>query len=415
MPVNPASDNAAAIELDGAYSWFRLGISMLISTVGSIGMWAIILVLPTVQNEFGVARADASIPYTATMLGFALGNLLIGRFADRFGIVAPLIVASLALGIGFSVAAVSQNNWQFSLIHALVGFGAAATFGPLIADISHWFIKRRGIAVAAAASGNYMAGAIWPLFLKDIIEIDGWREAYFLIGAICVLGMIPLTWFLRRKAPHQLPAGIAAQNVLPAPLPIRLTARQLQILLAFAGLGCCVAMSMPQVHIVAYCADLGYGLSAGAGMLSLMLTGGIISRLISGFIADYIGGIRTLLVSSILQCIALFLYLPFDGLVSLYIVSAIFGLSQGGIVPGYAIVVREYLPAHEAGQRVGMVIMATVIGMALGGWLSGFIFDLTQSYQAAFINGIVWNFFNIAIILFVLWRTLGMKRSLAQA
>ena len=164
-------------------------------------------------------------------------------------------------------------------------------------------------------------------------------------------------------------------------------------------------MSMPQVHLVSMCVDLGFGPAVGTQMLSVMLMGGVASRLVSGFIADRLGGVRTLLIGSILQCLALFLYLPFDGMVSLYVVSLIFGLSQGGIVPSYALIVREYLPAKEAGARVGFVIMATIIGMALGGWMSGWIYDVTGSYQMAFLNGIAWNLMNMAIMLGLLLRS----------
>ena len=184
-------------------------------------------------------------------------------------------------------------------------------------------------------------------------------------------------------------------------------------MLAAAGVGCCVAMSMPQVHLVAYCAGLGYGVARGAEMLSLMLAGGIVSRLASGFLADDIGGIRTLLLGSVLQCLALVFFLPFDGLMSLYVISLMFGLAQGGIVPCYAIIVREYLPAREAGARVGIVIMATLVGMAFGGWMSGWIFDLTGSYRAAFLNGIAWNLFNISIMTTLLWRTRRPRAAVA--
>jgi MFS family permease len=169
-----------------------------------------------------------------------------------------------------------------------------------------------------------------------------------------------------------------------------------------AGLGCCVAMSMPQVHIVAYASDLGHGVAHGAEMLSLMLGLGVVSRLASGWIADRIGGVRTLLLGSALQCLTLALYLPFDGLVSLYVVSALFGLSQGGIVPSYAIIVRESFAPREAGMRIGAVVMATIVGMALGGWMSGVLFDLTGAYRSAFVNGIIWNLLNLAIAVWLL-------------
>ena len=389
--------------IDSRYAWMRLVISVLIATIGSVGMWSVVVVLPAVQAEFAVDRSVASLPYTMTMVGFAVGNVWLGRIVDRAGIFLPLAGVAVALLVGYVGAAMAPSIWLFALLQAVIGFGASATFGPLIADLSHWFRKRRGVAVAAAASGNYVAGAIWPLAMQLTLADEGWRFTYAAIGIFCIVTMVPLALLLRRRAPTMIVASDGAQK--PAgQRSIDLSPRALQWLLAIAGVGCCVAMAMPQVHIVAYCVDLGFGVARGAEMLSLMLVGGIVSRLASGFLADYIGGVKTLLIGTVLQCLALLAYIPFDGLASLYIVSLMFGLSQGGIVPSYAIIVREYLPAHEAGQRVGIVIMATIVGMALGGWLSGWIYDLTGSYAAAFWNGIAWNVLNIAIMLFILMR-----------
>jgi MFS family permease len=399
-------------DLDGPYSWFRLAVSIVVGTIGSVGMWAVVLVLPAVQAEFAVGRGEASLAYTATMLGFALGNLWLGRFVDRFGIAAVLTAAGLAQAAGFGLAAASHGIGGFAALHGLlIGTGSAAGFAPLIADVSHWFRRRRGIAVAAAACGNYLAGAVWPLGLRGLLEAGGWRSVYLAAALICALAIPPLALLLRRRpsfaAMAAAPAGAAralAAGFSPAAL---------QWLLALAGIGCCVAMSMPQVHIVAYCADLGYGVAVGAEMLALMLGAGVVSRLASGWLADLIGGVRTLLLGSVLQALALMLYLPFDGLASLYAVSLVFGLAQGGIVPSYAIIVREYLPAREAGARIGFVIMATILGMALGGWMSGWIFDATGSYRLAFLNGIAFNLLNLVIIATVLWRTRGPRPAAA--
>ncbi|MEO0980637.1 MAG: MFS transporter, partial [Pseudomonadota bacterium] len=220
---------------------------------------------------------------------------------------------------------------------------------------------------------------------------------------VCLVTMVPLALILRRQPPDSALASSPSALAFGSQ-STGLSPTALQALLVIAGLSCCVAMSMPQVHIVAYCVDLGYGIAPGADMIALMTGMGVVSRLISGVLADRIGGIRTLLIGSVLQCAALFLYIPFNGLASLYLVSLIFGLSQGGIVPSYAVIVREYLPAREAGRRVGLVMMSTILGMALGGWLSGLIYDLTGSYQAAFMNGIAWNFLNMAIMVFILFR-----------
>lgn len=398
--------------LDSRYSWFRLAATLAIGTVGNVGMWSIIVIMPAVQAEFGIDRAGASLPYTLTMLGFALGNLVIGRAVDRYGMTVSLIGAAAVICAGFGLAALSGSLILLSAVQFLVGLGTAASFGPLIADISHWFERRRGIAVAIAASGNYLSGAIWPMLLAGILADHGWRAVYAVLAMLVVGLVVPLALLLRRRLPTVASAradSLSQANARAA----NMSPRAIQMLLALAGLSCCVAMSMPQVHIVSFCVDLGYGPAVGAEMLSLMLLGGVVSRIASGLLADRLGGVRTLLIGSALQCLALFLYLPFDGLVSLYVVSLIFGLSQGGIVPSYALIVREYLPAREAGARVGFVMMATIVGMALGGWMSGWIYDLTGSYHMAFLNGIAWNFLNIGIMLLILLRSGPQARTVA--
>jgi len=390
---------------DSRYAWTRLMVTLALMTIGSGGMYVVAVVLPSVQAEFGVARADASLPYTAMMIGFGVGGILMGRLADRFGVMVPVLIGAAGLGTGFVAAGAASNIWLFSAAHGvLLGLlGSSATFAPLVADTSLWFVKRRGIAVAICASGNYLAGAIWPPIVQHFIESVGWRHTYFGLGAFCAV-TIPLLAMLMRPRPPRAVAAVSSSDV-PADTarPFGLSMGRAQALLCVAGVACCVAMSMPQVHIVAYCGDLGYGAARGAEMLSLMLACGIVSRLVSGFICDRIGGLRTLLLGSVLQGVALLLFLPFNGLVSLYVISALFGLFQGGIVPSYAIIVREHFPPAEAGARVGTVLMFTLLGMALGGWMSGKVFDLTGSYHAAFINGLMWNALNLSIALF-LWR-----------
>ncbi|MDG1298812.1 MAG: MFS transporter [Paracoccaceae bacterium] len=388
---------ASSTQHDSLYSWLRLAISLMIAIVGNAGMWAIILVLPSVQSEFGIDRASASLPFTLTMLGFALGNFYMGKLADRYNISTVLLFSSIILALCFIFAAQSSSILSLALIQFVIGFGTGASFGPVIADTSIWFLKKRGIAVALAASGNYLSGVVWPIFTRDLLLNYGWRTVYLVLAIAAVLIMAPLSLALKRKisAESTQADDLISQNRAQS---TQLSPKSLQLFLGLAGLACCVAMSMPQVHIVAFCVDLGFGSTVGGNMLSLMLAGGIVSRIVSGFLADKIGGLRTLLIGSGLQCIALFLYLPFNGLVSLYLVSLIFGLSQGGIVPSYAIVVREHMPAKEAGARVGFVLMMTIVGMALGGWMSGWIYDLSGSYTLAFWNGILWNLLNLVII-----------------
>jgi len=390
---------------ESRYAWMRLAVALVLSTIGGVGMWSVIVALPAVQAEFAVARADASLPYTLTMIGFGISGIALGCAADRRGIMLPVLACTLALAFGFVAAASASALWQFALVQgALIGAGSAATFAPLMADTSQWFTRRRGIAVGIFASGNYLSGTLWPPVLQHFIAEHGWRATYQGVALFCLVTMLPLALVLRRRPPASASAAPAAGTRPARPLPLGMSPRALQTLLVIAGVACCVAMSMPQVHIVAYCADLGYGPAVGARMLSLMLACGIVSRVGFGFISDRIGGLRTLLLGSGLQALALMLFLPFDGLASLYLISALFGLFQGGIVPSYAIIVREYFPASEAGWRVGFVITATLFGMALGGWMSGAIFDLTGSYDAAFVNGMLWNALNLSIAAMLLRR-----------
>ncbi|MGD0108345.1 MAG: MFS transporter [Rhodopila sp.] len=390
-------------EIDSPYAWFRLAVSVLLSAIGGVGMWSVVVALPAVQADFHAERGAASLPFTLTMIGFGIGGVIMGRLADRRGIILPVMIGAASLGAGFILASLSGGLISFAAAYLLIGaLGTAATFVPLMASISFWFEKRRGIAIALCASGNYLSGAIWPTLIESAIRTHGWRSAHLAIGVFCLLVMPPLAMLLRSRPPVR---------ALGSPMPraslhrIALPPRVLQTLLAVAGLACCVAMSMPQVHIVAYCGDLGYGVTSGAQMLSLMLGFGIISRIGSGFLADWLGGLATLLIGSFAQMVALTLYLMMDGLTSLYVISALFGLFQGGLVPSYAIIVRESFPAKEAGARVGIILMMTLLGMALGGWMSGVIFDLTGSYRAAFANGVAWNGLNLLIALFLLFRS----------
>jgi MFS family permease len=392
--------------VDSRYAWMRLAVIMLISVIGTAGMYVVSVVLPAVQAEFGVSRSDASMPYALSMLGFGVGGIVMGRVADRFGVMVPVLIGGVSLLAGFVLAAMAGSVWTFAVVHGLlIGLlGCAPNFGPLVADTSLWFERRRGIAVAICASGNYLGGTLWPPVTQHFIELYGWRATYVGIGVFSVLALCALAPLLRRRPPMAAAPAPGAPVSRVSDRPFGMTPNRAQAVLSVSAIACCVAMAMPQVHIVAYCADLGYGAARGAQMLSIALACGIVSRLGFGLISDRIGGLRTLLLGAVLQSVALMLFLPFDGLASLFVISALFGLFQGGIVPSYALVIREYFPASLAATRVGDVLMFTLFGMALGGWMSGKVFDLTGSYQAAFVNGIGWNLVTVTIAATLLVR-----------
>jgi MFS family permease len=388
---------------DGPYAFRRMALSLLISTIACVGTWSVIVVLPAVQLEFAVDRAAATLPYTVTMFGFAFGTFVLGRMADRTGIATPVAIAGLCLGFGFLVAGIAPTLWVFAAAQALIGVGAGTGFGPMMADVSHWFVRRRGLAVVIVASGSYLTGTVWPLAISWTMPWIGWRGTYGAIGIFVVVTLVAASFGMRRRPSAEMMAR-AEEATRIARADIGISSRLLLILLVVAGFSCCVAMSMPQVHLVAYCGDLGYGVARGAEMLSLMLFLGIASRIGSGFVADEIGSSATLVIGSFMQAVALLLYMYFDGLTSLFVVSGLFGLFQGGIVPMYAIICRELLPPREAGAKIGIVVCATIFGMAFGGYISGVIFDATHSYRMAFANGVLWNVLNLAVVGWLLWR-----------
>ena len=400
--------------IETTYSWVRLVVCITLSTLGCVGLWSLVVALPAVQTDFGVDRGGAYLPYTLTTIGFMVGGIGVGRLADRFGILPPFVGGTVLMSLGYIATAFTQSLPVFAVLSCVtIGLGSSASFAPMVADVSLWFDRNRGLAISFAAAGSYVSGVVWPPVLEHFISSLGWRQTHIGIGIFCLVTMLPLALVLRHRPVAQKPA-VEAASTGNANDAIGLPPNVTHGLLTFAGLCCCVAMSMPQVHLVAWCVDLGYGPARGAEMLSLMLAFGVVSRLIFGWVLNRIGGLPTLLLSSTLQAIALALYLPFDGLVSLFVISSVFGLVQGGIVPSYAVIIRELFPAKEAGLRVSLAISTTLAGMALGGWLSGAIYDWTGSYSAALVNGIGWNLVNMAIAFWLL-RRIRARRRLALA
>lgn len=407
------SSEAAPFVPDSRQAWWRLVVAVLIASVGAVGMWSVVVVMPVVQAEFAATRGAVSLSATAIFFGFGLGGVIMGRVTDRLGIVSAMAISIVFLVGSYVMAALSTALWQFIIISFLMGLGTSATFAPLMAEASHWFERYRGLAVTIVAAGNYVAGTFWPPLVNWATQTYGWRPTHYAIGLFCGVLMTVLVLVLR-----QIIGGSAVHDHSKAPPPrvdLNLSTNTLTVLLCIASISCCVAMSMPQVHIVSYCGDLGYGPARGAEMLSLMMAFGIVSRIGSGFLADRFGGMVTLMIGSVAQAVALFFYLFFTSLPSLYVISAMFGLFQGGIVPSYAIIVRETMPANEAATRVGIVIFASVVGMSFGGYISGVIFDWTGSYAAAFANGFAWNLLNVGIVLMLLLRSRQRPRAAAMA
>ena len=397
------------------YPAIRLIASLSLMTIGGSAMYASVIVLEPAALEFGTGRGAASLPYAFFMIGFGIGGVVMGRLADRFGIIVPAVIGSLCLPAGLYVASLATTIIEFGLaLGVLCGFlGASFVFAPMVADVSHWFTVRRGLAVGIAISGSYVAGAVWPTVVQHFMDVDGWRATYVWLSVFTLCTMLPLCTLLYRRPEIETADGGNAQIKPLHYRSLAMSPNLLQCLLCVAGVGCCVAMAMPQVHIVPYVLDRGFPAARGAEMLALMLGFGIVSRVMSGWLSDRIGGLRTLLVGSLLQALVLCVFLVADSLTMLYATSIAFGLVQGGIVPSYAMIVRTFFPASQAGWRIGSVFLFTICGMALGGWMAGAIYDATGSYTWSYVNAIAFNMMNL-IIAASLLRRYSMLRANAS-
>ena len=378
------------------YPLIRLATVLALMTLGCSAMYAGVMVLEPLALELDTGRGNSSLIYGTFMIGFALGGVFMGRLADRMGIMIPALIGSLALPAGFYLAAHASSILEICLAFSLLcGFlGSSFSMAPLIADISHWFSRRRGLAVGIAFSGSYVAGAIWPPILQRMFDAQGWRESFVDLALLTLILMALLSLLLYPRSPinKQLPTASSANSNLTNSA---ISAGTLQSLIYLAGFGCCVAMAMPQVHIVPYVMDLGHPAIRGAEMLGLMLGFGVISRVGSGWLSDRIGGLATLVLGSALQVAVLIAFLTGNSLVFLYGISIAFGLSQGGIVPSYTIILRAFFPPKQAGWRISTSFLFTVAGMAFGGWIAGLLYDLTGSYSVSFFNAIGFNILNL--------------------
>ena len=386
------------IQIRRVYPLIRLTTALALMTLGCSAMYAGVMVLEPLALELGTGRGNSSLIYGSFMIGFALGGVFMGRLADRMGIMIPALIGSLALPAGFYLAAHASSILEICLAFSLLcGFlGSSFSMAPLIADISHWFNRRRGLAVGIAFSGSYIAGAIWPPILQRMFDAQGWRESFIDLALLTLILMALLSLLLYPRPPmnEQQPETGSVDSKSANSL---VSGGTLQSLICLAGFGCCVAMAMPQIHIVPYVMDLGHPAIRGAEMLGLMLGFGVISRIGSGWLSDRIGGLATLLLGSALQLAVLIAFLTGNSLVFLYGISIAFGLSQGGIVPSYTIILRAFFPPEQAGWRISTSFLFTVAGMAFGGWIAGLLYDLTGSYTVSFLNAIGFNILNLWI------------------
>lgn len=385
-------------------SWVVATVALIVLTMSYGAPMVTVVALKPIAAEFGTSRSAPSVAISLTYLGAGLGGIAMGWLADRIGVRRVVMTCGAMIGLGLTIAPFGDLWTLYFANLVLIGLlGAAGMFAPLMTYVTRWFDRRRGSAIALISSGHYVAGALWPMVLLFGIDSIGWRMTMLVFGLMVVIIILPLAYWFFRDPPEDFTAADAAaggQHLRATGLPSWLV----MTMLASAVFLCCVTMSMPQTHMVAFCSDLGIGAASGAAMLSVLLGSAFVSRQFWGWLSDRLGGLTTILCASGGQAIAMTGYLVTQDEVGLFTVSAVFGLGFGGLIPGYVIAIRELFPAREAGWRIPVVLFPGSIGMAAGGWLAGLMYDMYGYYGPAFAVGVLANLVNLALIVTLVLR-----------
>ena len=392
--------------------------SLMFMLIGTGSIYFIVIALKPIAAEFNWPRAVPSIAYALQYAGAGIGGIFMGWCLDRRGMGIPAVVGASMIGLGGILTSYTSSPFELYLIYGgMLGFfGRSTLFAPLTANISRWFEHNRSFAVGVVGSGQGLAGMIWPQVFHHLIATVGWRQTALYYGLFALTTMLPLALILRQTPPAPAARRADPRNeiVPPAPKRAHMSARAVQVTLSTAAIGCCVGMSLPLAHIVSHVSDLGYDPARGAETLSLMLACSALASFFGvGFLGGRFGGLRAIFVFSSGQALLLTALAFVESLPGLYIAAALFGLGYGGILPCYPVIVRELLPAAEAGRRTGLVLLCAGAGMALGSWLGGAVFDATGAYRTAFLIGVVFNLGNLAIIASLIVRTPRFQRAYA--
>ena len=398
------------------YGWVVIGASLLIHTVSLAAPTILFVVLKPLAAEFETPRAMVAMAYSLLMIGAGGGGVIMGLWMDRRGVFQPVLFGSCMVALGAFVASRADSPLTLYLATGVfMGLlGKAAMIAPLVANATRWFDRRRGLAVAIIASGQGFAGALWPPIIHAVNSAWGWRETFMFFSLLALVIMVPLTLVLRREPPAPPPAAATGRAGEDGRV-LGLAPRAVQLMLWAAVVGCCTAMAVPIVHLVSHATDLGAAPRRAAEMLSLLFVAAFVSRIAFGMLADRVGAMPTLLVGSACQAATLLLLAWVDTVAGLYVGALLFGLGFSGIMPCYALILRNLFPVHQAGWRIASQFLFGALGMALGGWLGGAVYDLTGSYQYAFLAGAAFNVANLAIMSSLFLRARRFAASPAAA
>jgi MFS family permease len=394
-----ARGQAPADTIENRASWVVALAALGIMSVTLGAPFIVIVALRQISAELDSARSVVALCASLSWLGAAFGGTIMGRVAERVGAKATVIFGALMVALGLVVAA-SGGPVALLVGHGVfIGLlGNGAINSPLYVYVGRWFDRRLGSAIALISSGAYVAGVLWPELFQFAIADIGWRTTMLAFAAFEAVVVVPAAALLLRAPPRrELMATAAHAGGAPRRVFGKPSALITSLLLA-ASFTCCVTMSMPQTHLVAFCGDLGISAVTSAAMLSVLLASAFMSRQFWGWVADRMGGLQASLGASAVQAVAMTGFLITQNEAGLFFVSAVFGLGFSGIVPGYVVAIRQLYPASEAATRVPLQLFFSGMGMAFGSWSAGALYDVFGYYAPGFSLGIAFNLVNLAIL-----------------
>jgi MFS family permease len=370
------------------YGWVIVGTGIVVTCIGLGAMLSLSVFLPPISEAMGWSRTGISTAALLNFLCMGVGSFFWGAVSDRFGTRAVVVCGGILLGLGLVSASQAATLGQFQILFGMtIGFAAGSFYAPMVSATTQWFTSNRTLAVALVSSGMSVGSmTIGPLARWLITSYD-WRIAMLVIGDLAWLVIIPAA-FLVRNPPASAPAHVPATATGPGgrELTMGQVLRTPQfIAIALTHFACCAAHSGPIFHMVANAIDHGVSAMAATTVLSAAGLASLGGRILCGIAADRVGVKRTLVAGLTLQAIAVSLYLFTRELGSFYALALMFGFSYGGVMPLYAVLIREYFGQRVMGAAFGAVGSVATLGMALGPWAGGWLYDAFGSYVWLFI------------------------------
>ena len=397
--------------VDSRVSWKTAWLVLALRSVSYGSPLLIVVGMKPIQESLGIERSVVALAGALVWVGTGAGGIFMGWLADRIGIRRTVMIGGCMIAGGLALSSLGLV-WALYIGHGLmIGLlGNGGVYPPLLVYVSRWFERRRGAAIALISSGQYVAGVVWPSFFERGLALIGWQTLMLCYAGVVLVLLLPATLFLRPPplaAPLARPlrAGPSRGNRIAGMHP-----NTVQALICVAGFCCCIPMAVPSAHIVAFCGDIGIKPTHGAAMLSVMLGCAFLARQLWGALADRIGGLRTVMVGSSAQAVAIACFLLTQDEAGLFFVAAAFGFGFSGIIPSYSVAIREHFPSAEASWRMPLTLFTAMSGMAFGAWFAGALYDHFGYYAPAFGISVVFNVINLMIVGFLVIRLGKLRR-----